>query len=132
MSGVSSEGAHHGGGSAALDVLHNAVVDAYAPTHGEQQHRQQRADGLDAPCSSPDGRAGLGPQLFSGRSALAMAQRNGNVSGRRLRLRGTVSPGFKGDDGEAGQQQHSGNGMQRLVKGERVVDGRRGAQVPGC
>jgi hypothetical protein len=61
-----------------------------------------------------------------------MAQRDRNVSGRRLRLRGAVSPRFDGDDGEACQQQHGGDSVQRLVKGERVVDRRRGAQVPGC
>jgi hypothetical protein len=34
--------------------------------------------------------------------------------------------------GEPRQQQQRGDGVQRLVEGEGVVDGRRGAQVPGC
>jgi hypothetical protein len=123
--------AHHCRGRAALDVLHDAVVEAKAPAHGEQEHRQQRTDSLDAPRATPDGCAGLGPQLLAGRPALAMAQRNGDVSPRRLRLRAAEGPRFDGDDGEPGQQQQCGDGVQRLVEGERVVDGRRGAQVAG-
>jgi hypothetical protein len=124
--------AHRGGGRAALDVLGDAVEDGYATAHGEQQHRQQRPDGLDAPCPPPYGRTRLGPYLFGGPSALPIAQRDRDVPRRRRWLRGAARPGFNSDDGEARQQQHDGDGMQRLVEGERVVDGRRGAQVAGC
>jgi hypothetical protein len=124
--------AHQDGRRAALDVLGDAVEDGYATAHGEQQHRQQRPDGLDAPCPPSCGRPGLGPYLFCGPPALPMAERDRDVPGRRRWLRGAAPPGFNGDDGEACQQQHDGDSVQRLVEGERVVDGRRGAQVAGC
>jgi hypothetical protein len=125
--------AHHCGGPAALDVLHDAIEDAYATAHGEQQHCQQRPDGLDAPCPSSRGCTRLGPYLFCGPSALPIAEGDRDVSGRRRRLLcASASPGFNSDNGEAGQQQHDGDGVQRLVEGERVVDGRCGAQVTGC
>jgi hypothetical protein len=120
--------AHHCRGPAALDVLDDSEVDGDATAEREQQHPQQRSHGLDAPCSSPRRRSGLGPDLFAG-PALPVAERYRNISRRQVRLRGAVSPGFDCDDGEARQQQHDGDGVQRLVKGERVVDGRRGAQV---
>ena len=131
---VTARHAHHGRGPAALDVLGDAVEDGYAGAQGEHQHRQQRAHRLDAPCPPPYGRAGLGPRLFSGRPARAIAERDGNVSRREVRWCGAVavSPGLNCDDGEARQQQHDGDGVQRLVQGERVVDGRRGAEVSGC
>jgi hypothetical protein len=129
---VVTERAHHGGGAAALDVLGDAVEDGYAAAHGEQQHRQQRPDGLDAPCPPPRGRTGLGPYLFGGPSALRVAQRDRNVPRRRRWLRGAAPPGLEGDDGETRQQQHDSDGVQRLVEGERVVNGRGGAQVPRC
>jgi hypothetical protein len=124
--------AHHCRGRAALDVLHDAEEDGDAAAQCEQQHHQQRAHRLDAPCPPPDGRAGLGPRLFSLLSALAVAERYRDVSRRQVWLCRAVPPGFNCDDGEARQQQHHGDGVQRLVEGERVVDGRRGAQVPGC
>jgi hypothetical protein len=124
--------AHRCRRSAALDVLDDAVEDGDATTHGEQQHRQQRPNGLDTPCPSPRGRTGLGPYLFSGPPALAVAEWYRDVSGRRRWLRAATCPGFNGDNGQARQQQHDGDGVQRLVKGERVVDGRCGAQVSRC
>jgi hypothetical protein len=43
------------------------------------------------------------------------------------------APRPNGDDGEPGQQQQQrGDSVQRLVEGERVVDGRRSAQTVGC
>jgi hypothetical protein len=61
-----------------------------------------------------------------------IAKRYRDVSGGRLRLSGTGPPGLDGDDGEAGEQQYHAHGVQRFVEGERVVDGRCGAQVPRC
>jgi hypothetical protein len=64
---------------------------------------------------------------------VAVAKRNGDIS-RRQRELGcrAVPPGFNCNDSEARQQQHDGDGVQRLVESERVVDGRCGAQVARC
>lgn len=63
---------------------------------------------------------------------MPVAQRNGDVARGRVRLGGAGGPGVNCDDGQAGEQQDDGEGVQRLVEGERVVDGRRGAQVARC
>lgn len=128
---VPVEVAHHCRGATALDVLHDSEVDGDATAECEQQHAQHRSHGLDAPCSPPRRRSGLGPDLFSG-SALSVSERYRNISRRQVRLRSAVSPGFDCDNGEARQQQHDGDGVQRLVKSERVIDWRRGAQVTRC
>ena len=125
------EVAHHCRGAAALDVVDDAEVDGDATAECEQQHAQHGAHGLDAPCSPRRRRSGLGPDLFSA-SALRVSERYRYIARRQVRLRGAVSPGFDCDDGEARQQQHDGGRVQRLVKGERVVDGRRGTQVTRC
>lgn len=47
-------------------------------------------------------------------------------------LRTPAAPGFDDSDGKTGQQQDNSEGMDRLVEGERVVNGGRGAEVAGC
>jgi hypothetical protein len=124
--------AHQCRRSTALDVLHHAVEDADAPADGEQQHRQQRPDCPDAPCPPAPRLSGLGPCLFAGVSALHIVQCYRDESGRRARLRAAGRPGFSRDHGEASKEQDDGDSVQRLVEGERVVDGRCGAQVCRC
>lgn len=124
--------AHQCRGAAALNVLGDAVEDGYAPAYREQQDGQQRADSPDAPSSPPAWLACLCPYLFGCRSALHLVQGYGDISCVRLRLCTARRPGFNCDHGEASQQQDDGDGVQRLVEGEGVVDGGCSAQVPGC
>lgn len=114
-------------------MLHDAVEDGDAAAYGEQQHRQQCADGPDTPCPPSPWLAGLGPYLFSSVCVWDIVQCNGNVSGRRRRrLWSAGGPGFGCDEGQAREEQHNADRVQRLVKGKRVVDGGWGAQVRRC
>lgn len=60
---------------------------------------------------------------------MSVAQRDGDISDWRPGLRMSGQPGFNCDDSEASQQQHGADGVQGLVEGEGVVDGRGSAQV---
>jgi len=47
-------------------------------------------------------------------------------------LRVARDAGFKGDDGEAGNEEDDANGVQRFVECEGMIDRRRSAQVTRC
>jgi len=104
-------------------MLHDAVEDGDATAYCEQQHRQQCADSAEAPCSPSAWLTGLGPYLFGGASVRDIVQCDGNVPRRRRRVSSARGPGFNCDEGKAGEEQHNASRVQRLVKGERVVDG---------
>lgn len=70
--------------------------------------------------------------LLGAVSSVPVAERNRNVPRGQLWLVRSAGPGFHGDDEQAGEQQDDAGGVEGLVEGKRVLDGRRSGQVAAC
>jgi hypothetical protein len=116
--------------ASALDVAHDGVEQADPPTQHEQQQAEPGCQGALRETAPNVGALLEGPRLLGRGAALSFGEGDGDVAAvAGIGAARLCSPGFVCDDGEAGEQQHHGDGVQRAVEGEARVQA--GGQVAG-